>query len=81
MIGKFAKNEKVIFNKEDMEELLKMKILKKHSRLKIDDNNRVNVNNNFDWLEEQETNYEGKFTLNPINMIEMELDNNEFIYE
>ena len=57
MIGEFAKNEKVIFNKEDMEEILKMKILKKHSRLKSDDNNRINVNDKFDWLEEQEVIY------------------------
>ena len=46
-----------------MEELLKVKILKKYFRLKSEDNNRE------------------KFTLNPINMIEMELDNYECIYE
>lgn len=46
-----------------MEELLKVKILKKYFRLKSEDNNREN------------------FTLNPINMIEMELDNYECIYE
>ena len=46
-----------------MEELLKVKILKKYFRLKSEDINRE------------------KFTLNPINMIEMELDNYEFIYD
>ena len=40
-----------------MEELLKMKILKKYFRLKSDDNNRIIVNNKFDWLEELKTNY------------------------
>lgn len=34
-----------------------MKILKKCFRLKSDDNNRVNVNDKFARLEEQETNY------------------------
>lgn len=46
-----------------MEELLKVKILKKYFRLKSEDINRE------------------KFTLNHINMIEMELDNYEFIYD
>ncbi len=48
---------KKTFNKEEMEESLKMKILKKCFRLKSDDNNRVNVNDKFDWLEEQEVIY------------------------
>lgn len=59
----------------------KCEILKKYPRLKNIDDNGVNVDNIFDWLEEQEANYGEKFTLNPINIIEMELDNNEFIYE
>lgn len=44
---------KKTFNKEEMEESLKMKILKKCFRLKSDDNSRVNVNDKFNWLEEQ----------------------------
>lgn len=55
--------------------------IKKYPRLKSIDDNGVKIDNIFDWLEEQETNYGEKFTLNPINIIEIELDNNEFIYE
>lgn len=51
----------------------KIEILKKYPRLKSVNDNCVNVDNIFDWLEEQQNSYGNKFTLNPINILDLEL--------
>lgn len=59
----------------------KNEILKKYPRLKSINDSGVNVDNIFDWLEEQQENFGNKFTLSPINTLSLELDSKGDLYE
>ena len=51
-------------------------ILKKYPRLSEIDDNGVNVNNIFDWIEEQQDNFGNQFLLEPVNEIEIDKQKN-----
>lgn len=51
--------------------MCRSEIFKKYPKLSEIDDNDVNVNNIFDWLEEQQNKFGNQFLLEPINEIEI----------
>ncbi|MCI8568503.1 MAG: hypothetical protein HFJ11_00810 [Bacilli bacterium] len=44
------------------------------------DDRGVSVDNVFDWIEQQQEMYGDQFTLTPINVVQLELEKQEFVY-
>lgn len=57
--------------------ICKNKIIKNYPKLIELDDNGVNINNIFDWLDEQKEKYGESFFLNPIEELEFEFENLE----
>lgn len=58
----------------------KQEVLKKYPKMKNLDDRGVSVDNVFDWIEQQQEMYGDQFTLTPINVVQLELENQEFVY-
>ncbi|MCI8347714.1 MAG: SAP domain-containing protein [Bacilli bacterium] len=70
---------------ENIDVLDKMKyckeeVLKKYPKMRNLDDRGVSVDNVFDWIEQQQELYGDQFTLTPINVVQLELEKQEFVY-
>ncbi len=70
---------------ENIDVLDKMKyckeeVLKKYPKMKNLDDRGVSVDNVFDWIEQQQEMYGDQFTLTPVNVVQLEVEKQEFVY-